>query len=130
MFNVATKNETFGTVIANKGGSFDFDGNAVSITSGYAVSVDGLELSTPLEGLSAHGFVSMCNDIVRKVDGLVDPAKYVIGAWIESGTLYIDLSELIQERDVALKKAVAGSQLVIWDFENDTTIPTEVDVIS
>lgn len=130
MFTKETREEMFNTVIANKGGSFYFDGSPVSVKSGYAVSLDGFETMTPVEGLSAIQFDNLLSDVVRKVDGLADPATHFVGAWIDGDNLYVDLSVHVQDKDTAIAKAKAGSQLAIWDFErNESVITATGDVL-
>ena len=122
MFKQEKRNEIFDTIIANAGGTFSFTGEPVSFPDGYAVSLTGFETITPLEGLSATNFVNLANDLVRKVDGLADPSTHFIGAWIEDGNLYIDLSVIIQDKDAALVKAKNADQLAIWDFANGESV--------
>ena len=126
MFKQESRNTIFDTIVTNAGGTFSFTGEPVSFPNGYAVSLAGFETVTPLEGLSASNFVNLANDLVRKVEGLADPSTHFIGAWIDGGNLYIDLSVHVQDKDSALVKAAKADQLAIWDFENSesVTVPT------
>ena len=122
MFKQEKRNEIFDSIIANAGGTFSFTGEPVSFPDGYAVSLAGFETITPLEGLSATNFVNLANDLVRKVDGLADPSTHFIGAWIEDGNLYIDLSVRVEDKERALVKAANADQLAIWDFANGESV--------
>ena len=122
MFKFESRNEIFDTIIANAGGTFTFDGESVTFADGFAVSVAGFETITPLEGLSATNFVNLANDLVKKVDGLADPSTHFIGAWIDGGNLYIDLSVRVEDKERALVKAANADQLAIWDFANGESV--------
>ena len=122
MFKQEKRNEIFDTIIANAGGTFSFDGESVTFTDGFAVPLSGFGTITKLEGLSATNFVNLANDLVRKVDGLADPSTHFIGAWIEDGNLYIDLSVRVEDKEVALVKASNADQLAIWDFANSESV--------
>ena len=125
MFKQESRNEIFDTIIANAGGTFNFDGEIVSFPDGYAVSVAGFETVTQLEGMSARNFVNLANDLVKKVDGLADPSTHFIGAWVDGGNLYIDLSVHIQDKDAALVKASKADQLAIWDFATSESVTVD-----
>lgn len=122
MFKQESRNEIFEIILANAGGTFSFSGEPVSFPDGYAVSVAGFETVTQLEGMSARNFVNLANDLVKKVDGLADPSTHFIGAWIEDGNLYIDLSVRVEDKDSALVKAKNADQLAIWDFALEESV--------
>lgn len=126
MFKQESRNAIFDSIIANKGGTFNFSGEPVSFPNGYAVSVSGFETVTQLEGMSARNFVNLANDLVKKVDGLADPTTHYVGTWVDDGKLYIDLSVHVEDRDEAIVKAEKAEQLAIWDFalgESVTLVP-------
>ena len=122
MIDVEARNEMFDSVIANRGGTFAFDGRPVSPSSGYAVSLEGFEVKVPVKGISPPNLANLVNQLVAKVEGLADPSTHFVGMWIDKGNLYVDLSVLVEDKVQAVSKGIAQSQLAIWDFANDESI--------
>ena len=130
MLKNESRNEYFNTVLANSGATFSLSGEMVTFDSGYAVSLDGLGVHTKLEGFSPCNLVRTVNDLIRKVDGLADPATTFVGAWVDNGNIYIDVSIIVRfdKRDEAIRKAVANNQIAIFDYKADKAIMIEEEV--
>jgi len=53
--------------------------------------------------------------------------KQFIGIWLDkvNGKVYIDISVWVQDREEAIRKGLAESQIAIWDIENGQEIYLE-----
>jgi hypothetical protein len=50
-----------------------------------------------------------------------DPALY-FGAWLDNGRLYLDVSERVATRELALAKAAHRNELAIYDVANGASV--------
>jgi hypothetical protein len=104
---------------SNGGFSLDKDNNAP--TSGYMVSLEGLEFIV-------DKFSDLSEDFVNKVCERYRPqaqlrSEYVyFGAWVDDNKLYLDLSMNIQDREVAIAYGHANHQKAIYDVNNGESI--------
>lgn len=110
---------------ARGGQGFTFDprtGQAYS-GPGYVFSPNRqTEFSVPLDELSQADLDEFLN---RNADWLADPSNY-LGGWFnaDDGKFYLDVSRVIQDKDEALRQALAAQQLAIWDLANNAEVPT------
>ena len=86
-----------------------------ALNKGYAVSVAG-------------GIVlSMTLDADTLIDKIIDFAKKdntaFIGLWVDNGSLYLDNTLVVYDKDLAIKLAKENKQLAIYDFATSSTIP-------
>lgn len=86
--------------------------------SGYMVSVEGSEQVIPVAGLKA-------DDIVRfraaHADALAAPDTF-LGAWVEDGKVFLDVSKVVHDRNAALQAGRDGRQLAIYDLAAKDTV--------
>jgi hypothetical protein len=47
-----------------------------------------------------------------------------IGAWVDGGTLYLDVSERIAAREVAARVGRERDQIAVWDLGRGEAVPT------
>lgn len=89
-------------------------------TDGYAVSLTGAEETFSPRGFS-HNVVA--NYVRDHIDQTTLPGIYV-GAWWdgESDMIFLDLSTIFRDRDVAERIGREAGQLAIWDFATATEI--------
>lgn len=83
--------------------------------TGFAVSKDGHELKVPVRMAS----VSLIREWVKQLK--LDDDDY-IGAWIDEGYLYLDVSRIIPDKEEALITAKLWRQKAIYDFETGQSI--------
>jgi hypothetical protein len=109
------------TIIKNGGGTFtyyrslnEFADLGKALTKGYAVSVrGGIELSLELD---ADTIINKIIDFAKKDDTMF------LGLWVNNGTLYIDSTMVVYNKDVALRVAKEHNQLAIYDFSTSTSL--------
>lgn len=106
--------------IENGGGSFNLNGTAVKFSRGYAVSLEGLEKKV---NLHSEFFPDVCVIVERymqaNADAIAKP-RHFLGLWIEDGTLYMDVSELVINETMARNIARERKQLAYFDFAKGT----------
>jgi len=86
---------------------------AVRFDKGYQVSKTGINFKDLDEALK---------NLERLADELQEGDSWYIGLWHQDGTLYIEPSYHIENRDEAIKVGVYHKQESIYDWENDDLI--------
>lgn len=81
-------------------------------TDGYMVALSGHEVTFPVDEFTASDLIRYVAD---KFDVLSGPGEVYLGAWMADGLVYLDVSECIADRGLALDVAKLRSQLAIWD---------------
>jgi hypothetical protein len=118
-------------ITAVRSGGFSVGHGGLAPKTGWMVSQKGTEMTRPLEALSAEGgkmtwegqTVDMFKaNVARFVgefraahsDALAAPDVY-LGGWVDTGVLYLDVSENIQDDDEATAAARENEQKAIYD---------------
>lgn len=97
---------------------FTLDDSLQSPTAGYMVSLKGTEVQFPnVADMPDDVLQRECEDFHSEV-----PRDVYFGAWVDEGTLYLDHSVNIQDREVAIALGHANNQLAIWDIANGKSI--------
>lgn len=101
----------------NDTGGFSLNANLVPPISGYMVSRKGMELKT-------NPAVGNIEAYLSRYWNMVNESKLFFGGWIDEvdGTLYLDVSENVESKEVALRLAFQRGQLAIYDVVNQETI--------
>jgi hypothetical protein len=86
---------------------------AVRFNKGYQVSKTGINFNDLDEALK---------NLERLANELQEGDSWYIGLWHQDGTLYIEPSYHIENRDEAIKVGVYHKQESIYDWENDDLI--------
>jgi hypothetical protein len=102
-------------------GGFSLDKDNSAPTSGYMVSLEGLEVII-------DNFDDISDEEINKTCERYRPqaqlrSKYTyFGAWIDDNKLYLDLSVNIQDREVAIAYGHANNQKAIYDVKNGESV--------
>ena len=104
---------------SNGGFSLDKDNNAP--TSGYMVSLEGLEVIVDMFSDLSEDFINKACERYRPQAQQKSEYAY-FGAWVDDNKLYLDLSMNIQDREVAIAYGHANHQKAIYDVNNDKSI--------
>lgn len=102
-------------------------GSTVSVTApeaptpqtGYAVALPLCERIVPLVSLTVDAIETYVVD--RTNDLWSHPGAYV-GAWVNDGSAYLDLSMVIEDKATALKVGAEYRQIAIYDLANGVEI--------
>ena len=87
---------------------------------GYAVG--GTEVPSLVEdngSLSFNRFSASMQDMASK---MLDPDTQVIGGWVDEGKAYIEVSDVVRSKYVALELATSRNEIAIYDFQNQKEI--------
>ena len=99
-------------------GGFTADQSFNAPNTGYMVSLKGTEVQFPnVADMPDDVLQRECEDFHSGV-----PLDAYFGAWVDGGTLYLDHSVNIQDREVAIAFGHANNQLAIWDIANGKSI--------
>lgn len=97
-------------IIANGGATLDRNGDAVNFKSGYQVSCKDCYT------LNAEKL----NDVKKAVKTVLKRISHesglFCGVWVDSGLVYIDISERIKSRKKALNVGKARNQISVFDW--------------
>lgn len=100
-------------LLAGAGATVDAMGRPYAGT-GFLVSLAGTEtVCTPDPGQVAAWVAAT---LPRLTDGVY------LGAWRHDGRVYLDLSEVIPDRETALRVARERAQLAVWDATNEREV--------
>ena len=88
---------------------------------GYAVggAQDFKAFEIDNESLSFIHFDKVMNGLVCSA---LDRGTQVIGGWVDEGRVYIELSDILQSKYVAVELAKARKEKAIYDFANGKSI--------
>jgi hypothetical protein len=105
--------------------NFDILGKHITFKDGYMVG--GITKSTIVE--MTDTIETIVKAISSKIDELIiiknhakKPDNIVIGFWKEGNTIYIDISQNINDRDKAIISGKERGEKAIYDIINDTSI--------
>ena len=88
---------------------------------GYAVggAEDFKPFETDNESLSFIRFDKIMNGLVTSA---LDRGTQVIGGWVDEGRVYLELSDIVRSKSVALELAKVRKEKAIYDFANAKSI--------
>lgn len=99
----------------NNGGTYNKELKSINAKQGYMVSLQGYEKKCKtIEETESAIMENM--EIVKGLDGAY------LGAWIDEGIIYIDISILVENKEDALELGKVNNQLAIYDIENNESI--------
>ena len=87
---------------------------------GYAVG--GTEVPSLVEdngSLSFNRFSASMQDMASK---MLDPDTQVIGGWVDEGKAYIEVSDVVRSKYVALELAKHRNEIAVYDFQAQSEI--------
>lgn len=94
-----------------------------TVTSGYGVSLPGHEQRIALQVGWTGVRQAVAEYAASKRSILAQPGRY-LGAWIDNGTVYLDITEVHHELATATRLGWERNQLAIWDFARNEEIRT------
>jgi hypothetical protein len=86
--------------------------------TGYMVSLPDFERKIPVESPMLAHILLYCADYAAK---LGEVGVY-LGAWVNDGTVYLDVSLNVADREKALALGAEYNQLSVWDVLNASSI--------
>lgn len=105
-------------------GGFSVFPNGDVPSKGYAVAIDKQHEMAVSTGLDLAKAIDIYCDLFK--DDLRQPGR-MLGGWICRGQLYLDISEVIEDRDVALALGRERDQEAIYRLDDSTEIPCNVE---
>ena len=102
--------EFVAAIIENGGATYNL-ANGGTVHDGYMVSKKGFEMKFEPE---VDVTKAVCQYIKEYGFELYEPENY-IGAWIDKGVLYFDISNNYKSRSEAIKKGYENEQIAIFD---------------
>ena len=104
-FNIDISN-----IIANGGATLDRNGANVNFKSGYQVS------KKDCYTLNAEKITDVKKAVEKVLNRISHESGLFCGVWVDSGLVYIDISERIKSRKKALNVGKARKQISIFDW--------------
>jgi hypothetical protein len=88
-------------------------------TTGYAFSpFIGAELVVPIGAFTPD---AVANYVHTHYSELAQPDNF-LGIWTQGQNIFIDVSQVVFDKDAALRRAAEAHQIAIWDIDNDQEI--------
>jgi hypothetical protein len=107
--------ETIHKILKDGGGTFNLDLSPSNYQDGYYASVYGYNQTVSVDDFgeaSLQGYLDA-------VEGHPD---YLIGAWVNDGIVYLDLTKHIPDRGEAIEFGIYNRQQAIWDIVKDEAV--------
>ena len=104
-FNIDISN-----IIANGGATLDRNGASVNFKSGYQVS------RKDCYTLNAEKITDVKKAVEKVLKRIGHESGLYCGVWVDSGLVYIDISERIKSRKKALNVGKARKQISVFDW--------------
>lgn len=95
-------------------------------TDGYMVSLEGLEVRIGTKAFSPQWL----DHFILRNRTLLENPNYYVGAWVENGFVYLDISECTNSLEQATKLARQRNQLAIYDVSCGVVIQVAGTVAS
>ena len=113
--------------LANKGGSFNLSlsGSAELPESGFVVGVEKIhQIDVTESGNYDRAELTKWLEFARDRASNAEYAgkRLVIGTWVDKGTFYIDLSEVVDSRERAVQLCKDGDELAYWDIADKLSV--------
>ena len=99
----------------NGGGTYNKEYKTIDAKQGFMVSLQGYEKKCKTEQETEKA-INENMEIIRGLDNAY------LGAWIDEGITYIDISVLVENKEDALEMGKINNQLAIYDIENNKSI--------
>lgn len=112
-----TLNDFVASIIENGGATYNLV-NGGTVNDGYMVSKKGYEMKFEPESDVKKAVIQF----IKEYGFELHDAENFLGAWMEKGILYMDISNNIKDRSEAIRKGYEGGQLAIYDVKNEKTI--------
>ena len=105
----------------NDGCTYDFrSGTFVEVSQGYAVSADRICVLGPSCHKSSSALASILFEILSHAGPIEDELH--LGLWMSGLMIHVDLVEIIQDLDEAIRIGMRRNEEAIYDFANQRDI--------
>ena len=99
----------------NNGGTYNKEYKTIDAKQGYMVSLQGYEKKCKTEQ-EIEKAINENMEIIKELDNAF------LGAWIDEGITYIDISVLVENKEDAMEMGKINNQLAIYDIQNNESI--------
>lgn len=99
----------------NGGGTYNKELKSISASKGFMVSLQGYERKCKTEQETEKAIMENM-EIIKGLDSAY------LGAWIDEGITFIDISILVENKDDAMELGKINNQLAIYDIKNNESI--------
>lgn len=99
----------------NNGGTYNKEYKTIDAKQGFMVSLQGYEVKCRSDE-EIEKAITKNMEIIKRLDSAY------LGAWIDEGITYIDISILVENKEDALELGKINNQLAIYDIQNNESI--------
>ena len=115
---------TLETILLNGGGNYqhgksDYSSKLIEYNNGYMVSIKDI-VKINLEAVSTLNVLKVVHNIIDTFN--IEDTDAVYGFWIDSGSMYIDMSLNVFNLEDAMQVAKSTNQIAIWDCNLNESI--------
>lgn len=100
----------------NKGITYSLNDNTFNPNEGYSVSMKGCEVKSLV--LTAR----LLADYIKMHSYLLSQDGNFLGIWADGGLWYLDVTNVVSDKQDAIKLGIANEQLAIFDNKNKVAI--------
>ena len=99
----------------NNGGTYNKEYKTINAKKGFMVSLQGYEKKCKTDEETEKA-IKENMEIIKGLDNAY------LGAWIDEGITYIDISVLVENKEDAMELGKINNQLAIYDLQNNDSI--------
>jgi hypothetical protein len=104
------------------------DGEGFSVTTdqktftGRGYAVGGTEVPSLVVENDSLSFNKFCLAMTSMASEMLDPDTQVIGGWVDAGMAFIEVSDVVRSKYVALELAKHRNEIAIYDFQTQSEV--------
>ena len=87
---------------------------------GYAVG--GTEIPSLVVENDSLSFNTFSDAMLNMASKMLDPDTQVLGGWVDAGMAFIEVSDVVRSKYVALELAKARNEMAIYDFNTQSEV--------
>lgn len=103
---------------ANGGCTFNLETSEINPMRGYAVALKGMEETIPVSRFKDDAVV----DFINKNVDFLSRSRFFIGSWVNDNKVYLDVVELHENIEDAVRDGMKNDQLAIFDCKKQVKI--------
>jgi len=100
--------------VKNNGGTFNLHNIDISTTTGYVVAIKGFEKIVAIDNFNKS---AISEYIEENLPVFLQYPEAHLGTWVHEGNVYLDISKVYQNENIAISIAKQQGEIAIFNLE-------------